>query len=398
MTKLRNTPSSLKTCFLSLLSLALSLWLTATSAQAVTPPPDGGYPNNNTAEGEDALFRLTIGVGNVAVGYRSLNYDTIGGGNTGIGQLTLFNNRSGSNNTALGSAALFSNLAEGNTALGANSLVSNTTGVQNTATGISSLASNTTGFLNTATGTAAMLQNQTGYDNVATGYAALEGNISGNNNTAVGYSALGLNTTGDNNIGIGTGGGIKLTSGSNNIIIFDQGRPGDNNTIRIGQQGVQQTTFLAGVSGATVASGVGVVVDTRGRLGTVTSSARYKDGIKAMDKSSESLLSLKPVTFHYKKDLDPAGIPQYGLVAEQVAKVDANLVARDATGKPYTVRYEAVNAMLLNEFLKEHQRVGQLEASVARLEGAVKAQASQLQKVNVRLDAQPQLSTVADLR
>ncbi len=383
---------------LTLLSLALSLFLTATNARAVTPPPDGGYPNNNTAEGEDALFRLTLGVGNTAVGYRSLNYNTIGGGNTGIGQLSLFSNRVGNNNTALGSAALFSNLANGNTALGANALVSNTTGVQNTASGFASLESNTTGFFNTASGSSAMLQNQTGYNNVASGYAALQGNISGDNNTALGTNALGLNTTGDNNIGIGAGGGIKLTNGNNNIIIFDQGAPGDNNTIRIGQQGLQQTTYLAGVSGTTVAGGVGVVIDTKGRLGTVTSSARYKDGIKAMDKSSESLLSLKPVTFRYKKTLDPNGIPQYGLVAEQVAEVDPNLVARDATGKPYTVRYEAVNAMLLNEFLKEHRRVGQLEATVASLESAVKAQAAQLQKVNTRLDAQPQPRIIADTR
>src|SRR5207253_8914087 len=113
----------------------------------------------------------------------------------------------------------------------------------------------------------------------------------------------------------------------------------------------------AGIHGVTVASGVGVVVSSNGQLGTVTSSARFKEAIKPMDKVSEALLALKPVTFRYKHDLDPDGIPQFGLVAEQVEKVNPDLVVRDEDGKVNTVRYEAVNAMLLNEFLKEHRNV-----------------------------------------
>src|SRR5205814_6573041 len=112
---------------------------------------------------------------------------------------------------------------------------------------------------------------------------------------------------------------------------------------------------------ATVPSGVGVIVGSNGQLGTVVSSARFKDAIQPMDKASEAILALKPVTFRYKKDLDPDGIPQFGLVAEDVQKINPDLVARDEQGKPYTVRYEAVNAMLLNEFLKEHQTVQDLK-------------------------------------
>jgi hypothetical protein len=172
--------------------------------------------------------------------------------------------------------------------------------------------------------------------------------------------------------------------------------------------GTQTATFVAGVSGVTVAGGVGVIIDTNGQLGTVVSSERYKDSIKPMDKASEAILALKPVTFHYKKELDPAGIPQFGLVAEEVAKINPDLVARDEDGKPYTVRYEAVNAMLLNEFLKEHRKVEEqaanvkrqdgkiasLEATLAELASALKNQAAQLQKVSARVEARPQIVSV----
>ena len=117
---------------------------------------------------------------------------------------------------------------------------------------------------------------------------------------------------------------------------------------------------------STVASGVGVIVGSNGQLGTVLSSARFKDAIKPMDKASEAILSLQPVTFRYKQELDPDGIPQFGLVAEQVEKVNPDLVVRDADGKVNTVRYEAVNAMLLNEFLKEHQKVEEQQAMMRR--------------------------------
>ncbi len=188
----------------------------------------------------------------------------------------------------------------------------------------------------------------------------------------MGSGALGNNSTGKNNIALGVSAGFLLTTGSNNIDIFDHGVAGEANTIRLGKERTQKRTFIAGISGVTVADGVGIVIDTNGQLGTINSSARYKEAIKPMGDASDVLLSLKPVSFRYKKNLDPKAIPQFGLVAEQVEKVDPDLVARDDQGKPYSVRYEAVNAMLLNEFLKEHQKVeeqsGQLQAQGKEIE------------------------------
>jgi hypothetical protein len=159
----------------------------------------------------------------------------------------------------------------------------------------------------------------------------------------------------------------------------------------------QTSTFIAGISGATVAGGVGVIIDANGQLGTVVSSERFKGEIKPMDKASEAILALKPVTFRYKHELDPKGIPQFGLVAEEVEKVNPDLVARDADGKVYTVRYEAVNAMLLNEFLKEHLKVEEQQAMIGRLkqdfqsklaeqQKQIKALASGLEKISNQLE------------
>jgi len=194
---------------------------------------------------------------------------------------------------------------------------------------------------------------------------------------------------------LGVYAGSTLTTGSNNIEIGNVGVAAEANTIRLGTVGIQQATFIAGISGQTVVGGVGVIIDTNGHLGTVVSSGRYKEAIQPMDKASEAILGLEPVTFRYKHELDPDGIPQFGLVAEQVQKVDPDLVARDDHGKPYTVRYEAVNAMLLNEFLKEHRKVEEQaeinqrqEATIARLEAALKAQAAQIQKVSEQLGTQ----------
>src|SRR5262249_49836489 len=161
---------------------------------------------------------------------------------------------------------------------------------------------------------------------------------------------------------------------------------GENNTIRIGTEGAQTNTYIAGISGVTVAGGVGVIVDSNGHLGTSTSSARYKENIQPMDKASEAILSLEPVSFRYKKELDPKGIPQFGLVAEQVDKVDPDLVARDDQNKPYTVRYDAVNAMLLNEFLKEHRIVQKQGAMIARHQQQIEALTAGLQKVSAQLE------------
>ncbi len=218
-------------------------------------------------------------------------------------------------------------------------------------------------------------------------------NGTGNYNTAVGQNALKGNTTGNSNIALGSNAGFNLTTGSSNIEIGNRGVAGEAKTIRIGTKGTNTSTFIVGISGVTVAGGVGVIVDTNGHLGTVVSSARFKDEIKPMDRASEAILALKPVTFRYKHELDPEGIPQFGLVAEEVEKVNSNLVARDAEGKPYTVRYDAVNAMLLNEFLKEHKAfleehrtVQDLKAAVARQQEQIEALTAGLQKVSAQVE------------
>jgi Chaperone of endosialidase len=370
--------------------------LAAATARAVDPPPDGGYPNFNTAEGDSALFSLTTGSNNTAIGSNALLGNTTGGGNTAIGNYALFSNTTGGANTAIGVSTLYFNTTGGqNTATGFSALAFNTTGDYNTATGGIALVSNTTGIFNTATGIAALQTNTTGSNNTATGSDALDLNATGSNNTADGVSALFNNTNGSGNIALGYNAGYNLTTGSNNIDIGNVGKAGEAKTIRIGTKRDHKSTFIAGISGATVAAGVGIIIDTNGRLGTVVSSARFKDEIKPMDDASNAILALKPVTFRYKKELDPEGIPQFGLVAEQVEKVNPDLVARDEEGKPYTVRYEAVNAMLLNEFLKEHRSVQELKTTVAEqqaqiqaLTAALKAQAAQIQKVSDQVRAQ----------
>jgi hypothetical protein len=272
-------------------------------------------------------------------------------------------------------------------------MMANTTGSLNVADGYGALEYNTTGSNNTGVGRSALGLTTTGNTNTGVGAVALYFNTDGSNNTALGFAAL-YNTfySGSNNIAIGANAGNQVQHGDNNIEIGNIGTRTDSGVIRIGTR--QQQTYIKGISGVTVASGVGVVVGSDGQLGTLTSSARYKDNIHPMDKASESLLSLKPVTFRYKKELDPQAIPQFGLVAEQVAKIDPDLVARNEEGKPYTVRYEAVNAMLLNEFLKEHHKVETLEAAVARQEKAIEAlraglkeQGAQLQEVSAHVEA-----------
>jgi hypothetical protein len=296
-------------------------------------------------------------------------------------------------------------LTNDNTVQGDDALISLTTGAENTAIGFEALLNNTAGFNNTATGFEALFSNTTGSNNTAAGEGALSNNTTGSNNTALGRAALLKNTIGSFNIALGDNAGLKLTRGNNNIEIGNQGIAGEADTIRIGTQGTQTATFIAGISGATIPTGVPVIVDSGGHLGTTTSSARFKEAIKPMDKASEAILSLKPVMFHYKHDLDPAGIPQFGLVAEEVEKVNPDLVARDGDGKAYTVRYEAVNAMLLNEFLKEHRRVEQEEAKlteqaseIAELKTALARQAETLDKVTARLDARDSRDRLVDNR
>jgi len=245
-----------------------------------------------------------------------------------------------------------------NTAVGALALQENV-GISNTATGFGALGSNTTGDNNTGMGFGALTDNTTGAFNTAIGSGALLANTTANSNIAVGDSALLNNTTGSNNTAIGAGAGENLTIGDNNIDIASSGIAGESATIRIGS-GNQTSTFIAGINGAAV-TGAGVVVSGSGQLGVATSSARFKYEIKPMDKTSEALFALKPVCFRYKKEVDPASTFQFGLVAEEVEKVNPDLVVRDPEGEPYTVRYDQVNAMLLNEFLNEHRKVEQLK-------------------------------------
>jgi Chaperone of endosialidase len=359
---------------LLLVGLALRV---APTAFGVVPPPDGGYPNFTTAEGHNALKNLTTGSANTAVGWFSL------------GSLT-----TGSFNTATGAGALLFNTADQNTAFGAAALLFNTIGADNVAIGAQALVFNSDGDFNTAVGTQALSSNTIGLSNTAVGAGALFSNTEGHQNVAIGNGALLSNTTGILNIALGWNAGRDLTTGNNNIDIFNTGEAGDDGTIRIGSTSLQTATYIAGISGATASGGAAVFVAADGKLGTLTSSARFKDEIKPMDEASEAILALKPVTFRYKKEVDPNSIPQFGLVAEDVAKVNPDLVARDAKGELYTVRYEAVNAMLLNEFLKEHRKNEEQEKTIAELKsemtaliGAVKKQAAQIQKVSAQLEA-----------
>jgi hypothetical protein len=185
---------------------------------------------------------------------------------------------------------------------------------------------------------------------------------------------------------LGFGAGEALTTGSNNIDIGNAGVEAEADTIRIGRQGIQTATFIAGISGTPLGAGVAVRVNGSGQLGTVPSSARFKQNIKPMDKVSEAIHALKPVTFHYKQELDPERIPQFGLVAEDVEKVNPDLVVRDGEGKVYAVRYEQINAMLLNEFLKEHRKNEQQEATIARLQKQIDALTEGLQKVSAQIE------------
>jgi hypothetical protein len=391
------------------------------TTQAVLPAPDGGYPGGNTAEGQQALLSLSGGGFNTAVGWFSLktlsngSFNTATGAgtlpvntaddNTATGAGALFHNTLGTDNTGIGTFALFDN-TEGysNTATGVEALGSNLGGYENTADGVNALVGNTYGVRNTATGVEALFRNVLGNFNTANGFQALHSSAEGSYNTAIGGGAL-FNTTGGANIGVGFNAGGNLTTGNLNIDIGNTGLAAESNTIRIGTQGIQTATYVGGIFGATLTDGVPVLVGTDGHLGTAVSSERFKNDIKSMGKASEAILALKPVTFHYKTDVK--GIPQFGLVAEEVAKVNQDLVVRDKNGEIYTVRYEAINAMLLNEFLKEHRKVeeqqgtiGQLKSNAANQEAMIgdlkkdmgvltaqlKEQAAHIQNVSVQIE------------
>jgi len=492
--------------------LGLGCFCLSPLTQAVSPPPDGGYPGNNTAEGDGALLLLTSGRNNTADGFRALVANTTGsdnvasgaaalllnttgsentangfaalsqnmtgGNNTATGSSSLEFNTTGNNNTATGFKALFSNTTgDRNTAVGANALTSNTTGIfntaegvvalssnttgnfntaigagallantadQNTAAGVGALLSNTTGSDNTAQGAFALLSNTTGMSNTAVGDATLFSNTTGNGDTAVGFNALTSNTTGFTNTAVGdsalqantTGvsntaigafalqasnstfcvavgvgalmasnfsentavGHLALSSnttgGSNTAVGFQAGlnaTTGDGNVyIGVGMEGVaaeSNHTYIRNVNTTTVSGGGTdtVTVDlASGLLGHLSSSRRYKEDIKPMGKSSEALYRLKPVSYRYKKEIDSTQSPAFGFVAEEVAEVNRNLVACNSQGQPESVHYEMVNAMLLNEFLKEHKTVQEQGATIARLEKQIEALTAGLQKVSAQ--------------
>ena len=330
---------------------------------------------------------------NTRLGFEALDSNTMGDKNTALGYRAMRDNRAGSENTATGFQALSNNITGVlNTATGASALRNNTIGTDNTAMGEGALNRNDTGSRNTANGEKALFSNTTGNGNTAIGYIALKRNPTGTGNTAIGTLALSNIDVGNNNIALGALAGTALDSGDHNIYIGNQGVVAESKTIRIGQ-GMHMATYIAGIRGATV-SGMAVFVNDKGQLGTVPSSQRFKDEIRSMDQVSEAILALKPVTFRYKKELTPGGIPQFGLVAEDVEKVNPDLVVRDDEGKPYSVRYEAVNAMLLNEFLKEHRKneeqgrdIQEQKATIALQQKQIDALTAGLQKVSAQLEA-----------
>jgi hypothetical protein len=367
--------------------------------QAVVPAPDGGYGppaygTGNTAEGEEALLNLSSGGFNTAAGFRTLFSNTTGNFNTAIGAGALFNN-TGNQNTATGAGALLSNTSGRlNTANGEAALFFNMDGTQNTATGAGALESNTTGHFNTANGVNALTSNTDGARNTANGINALRSNTTGGSNTADGDNAIGKNTTGNLNTALGRTALFNNTTGSGNVAIgFDAGDAitTANNVICIGSNvdgaNVNNSCYIGQIFGRTSSGGTAVFISSNGRLGTATSSRRFKEDIKPMDEASEALLSLQPVTFRYKKEIDGQGSPQFGLVAEDVEKVNPNLVVRDKEGKAYSVRYDQVNAMLLNEFLKAHKTVQAQGATIARLEKQIDALTAGLHKVSAQLEA-----------
>jgi Chaperone of endosialidase len=355
-------------------------------ARAVVPAPDGGYPGGNTAEGQKALLALSTGSFNTANGFLSLASNSTGSFNTGVGAGTLLANTA-DNNTAIGTGALLSNtIGIFNTANGAFALFSSTEGHHNTAIGARTLFSNTTGAQNVALGFGALGDNTGGNQNVATGSAALATNTAGDKNTANGDSALFFNSTGNENVALGFFAGSNVTT-ANNVICIGASVSGFN---------VDNSCFIGNIHGAPVgADAVSVLIDPTGKLGTMTSSRRFKTQIKTMDKASEAILGLRPVMFFYKSD--KTDTPQFGLIAEEVAEMNPNLVVRDRDGEIYTVRYEAVNAMLLNEFLKEHKKVEAQQATIADLKSTLAQQQKDFQAASAQQQKQIQ-TLAADLK
>jgi hypothetical protein len=331
---------------------------------------------NQTKYGTGALS-MDAGDSNSAFGQNALFSNTTGSSNTATGLGALQTSSTGNNNTAAGANALFANTTgSGNTAFGYSALSANTTGNDNSASGVKALYGNTTGIRNTAAGNYALVANTSGFANDAVGFGALWHNTTGSNNTASGYAALYSNTTGSNNVAIGPYAAYYPTTGSGNIHIGNHGTAADNAVIRIGVQGTQKSTAIAGISGVNVTGGATVVVNTLGQLGVRSSSRRYKEDIRSMGNSSERLLKLRPVTFEYKQPDEKGQKPrQYGLIAEEVAQVMPELVVYNQKGQPEAIAYEALAPLLLNELKREHTRS---EDRVMGLRKQLAAQAEEL--------------------
>jgi hypothetical protein len=369
----------------------------------------GTTSTGNTALGAGAAtFNLTA-IGVNAVGYFAL-YNNSGAAasyNNAHGRQALYNNTTGTENNAFGDLALLSNVGgDHNVAVGDNGLEFNTSGDNNVAVGKDALQSNTTGSGNVAVGHLALNSNTTagnpngdggsvavGHhalenadatpngDNNAVGYQALFTNVAGQYNNAFGWHAL-LNATGSFNTAFGDGAGAALTTGSGNVYIG----------ATTGGAAVETDhTYIRNVYAGVATTRI-VYVDSNDHVGTLLSSRRFKEDIRPMEEASQAILALEPVTFRYKKEFEPSRTPMFGLIAEEVEKVDPNLVTRNAKGEVESVRYDAVGVMLLNEFLKEHKKVEEQQASISQLKSEMqtmvaqmKEQAAQIQKVSAQL-------------
>jgi hypothetical protein len=353
------------------LAVNLSDSNTAYGFQALNKNTTG---ENNTAIGANALLNNTRGDFNIAIGSNALRDNTTGNSNTASGVNTLINNTVGDLNIATGVNALRDNTTgNSNTAIGANALLNNTGGDFNIATGANALRFNNIGNSNTASGVNALLNNTSGLRNAAFGANALRDNSIGQYNTALGWAAL-LRARGHRNIALGVTAGNLLISGNDTIYLGNGGAGPESNTLRLGQ--VQTRTFISGIFGRTASGGTQVFINSQGQLGTVVSSARYKRDIQDMKEESQGLLKLRPVTFHYKEDSE--GQRQYGLIAEEVAKVYPELVVRGAKGEVESVQYHELIPMLLNEvqhqqqaLTAQSQQLTELKAQNARLQAAL---------------------------
>ena len=363
------------------LTLSGAILSPGSSVPVVQAPSNG---SNNFSAGLGVLPSTTTGTQDTAVGDSALQFNTTGNANTAVGSSALQNNITGGDNTATGNFALQNNInGSGNTASGVGALYSNVNAYNNTASGFYALYNNSGGNQNTASGVSALSSNSTGSQNTASGGYVLESNITGNSNTAVGNAALSSNIIGSNNIAIGLEAGVAITTTSNNIDIGNGGASSDSGAIRIGAAGVQFSTFIAGIYGVTTSASnaVPVMIDSNGNLGTISSSRRYKDDIQDMGDASSGLLRLRPVTFRYKKPFNDGSKPiQYGLIAEEVAEVYPDLVARSADGQIETVKYQVLDSMLLNELHKQNatidiqrEQIRSLEERLAKVEAALEA-------------------------